>query len=82
LPGEDVEKGYFIRFLLDAKYVVEYRIGRDRNFFLSIPSLAIGPHYFPPCDFWDYANSQRFTLEASTEAIVHNLKILDEFLHR
>jgi hypothetical protein len=81
-PNENVDSGYFIRFLLDRKHVVEYRIAKDRGFFLSILSLAIGPHYFTPADFWDYENSQRFSLEASTEAIVHNLKLLDEFLER
>lgn len=79
-PSEDIDSGYFIRYLLDAKHVVEYRITSDRNLFISIPSLAIGPHYFSPMEFWDYQNSQRFSLEASTEAIAHNLKLLDEFL--
>jgi hypothetical protein len=81
-PDKDMDSGYFVRFLLERKHVVEYRIANDRGFFLSILSLAIGPHYFPPADFWDYENSQRFSLEASTEAIVHNLKLLDEFLTR
>jgi hypothetical protein len=79
-PSEDMDLGYFIRFLLDRKHVVEYRIANDRNIFLSILSLGIGPHYFASVDFWDYENSQRFSLDASTEAIVHNLKLLDEFL--
>jgi hypothetical protein len=78
--GGDVNSGYFIRFLLDRKHVVEYRIANDRNFFLSIILLAIGPHYFSPADFWDYENSRGFSLEATTEAVVHNLKLLDEFL--
>lgn len=82
-PDDDVDSGYFIRYLLDRKQVVEYRISKDRGFFLSILSVAIGPHYFTPADFWDYQNSQRFKLEASTDAIVHNLRLLDEFFgHR
>jgi hypothetical protein len=80
-PNGDVESGYFIRYLLDAKHVVEYRIANDRNVFLSVLSLAIGPHYFAPGAFWDYENSQRFNLDASTEAIEHNLRLLDEFLY-
>lgn len=79
-PSSDVDTGYFVRFLLERKYVVEYRIVQDRGIFLSVPSLAIGPHYFMPSDFWDYQNFERFKLEASTEAIEHNLKLLDEFL--
>jgi hypothetical protein len=80
VPGEDIDAGYFVRYLLDSKHVVECRIANDRRKFLSIISLVIGPHYFTPADFWDYENSQRFSLDASTEAIEHNLTLLDEFL--
>lgn len=79
LPSENSETGYFVRFLLDRKQVIEYRIATDRGFFLSILSLAIGPHYFIPGEFWNYEDAQRFSLEPSTEAVVHNLKLLDEF---
>jgi hypothetical protein len=78
-PGAEGQGDYFVRFLLDGKHVVEYRIAEDRGTFLSIVSLAIGPHYFSPGDFWDYKNSQRFTLEASTDAVSYNLNLLDEF---
>lgn len=76
-PG-DGEK-YYIRFLVDRKHIVEYAIVEDRGFNLSGVSLAIGPHYFGPADFWSYENSERFTLEASAEAVERNLKLLDEF---
>jgi hypothetical protein len=79
-PSEDIDAGYYVRYLFDSKHVVEYRMANDRHTFLSILSLAIGPHYFTPADFWDYENPQRFSLDASTEAIEHNLKLLDEFL--
>ncbi|WP_157900234.1 hypothetical protein [Rhodoferax koreensis] len=79
-PGNNIEAGYFVRFLLEKKHILEYRIVQDRGFFIAIPSFAIGPHYFSPGEFWDYKNSQRFTLEASTEGIEQNLKLLDEFL--
>jgi hypothetical protein len=82
-PTNDADSGYFVRFLVDRKHVAEYRIASDRGISLSIVSLAIGPHYFSPGDFWDYDNSQRFSLEASTEAVSYNLTLLDEFLqHR
>lgn len=80
MPSEDSDEGYFVRYLLDRRHVCEYRVAHDRGCFLSILSLAIGPHYFPPEDFWSYDNSQRFRLEASTEAVLHNLGLLDEFL--
>ncbi|MED5596344.1 hypothetical protein [Janthinobacterium sp. P210006] len=78
VEGED----YYVRYLLERKHVVEYRIAQDRGGFIAIPSLAIGPHYFNPGEFWDYKNSRRFTLEASIEGIEHNLKLLDEFFGR
>jgi len=79
-PITGLEADYFVRFLLEKKYVIEYRITQDRGLFIAIPSLAIGPHYFSPGEFWDYKNAGRFTLEASTEGVEQNLKLLDEFL--
>jgi hypothetical protein len=79
-PVDNMEFGYFLRFLLDKRHVIECRIEKDRGLFIAIPSIAIGPHYFSPGQFWDYENAQRFTLEATTEGIDHNLRLLDEFL--
>ena len=76
-PGSS--ERYYVRFLVDRKHVVEYAIVKDRNICLSGLSLGIGPHYFGPADFWSYKDSERFTLEASTEAIARNLALLDEF---
>jgi hypothetical protein len=69
-----------IYFLIDRRYVVRYLIGLDRGMYLGTLQLAIGPHYFGPADFWSYEASQRFTLEASTEGVLKNLRLLDEFL--
>jgi hypothetical protein len=67
-------------FLIDRKHVVRYLIGLDRGMYLGVLQLAIGPHYFSAADFWSYEASQRFSLEASTEAVEKNLRLLDEFL--
>lgn len=75
------ERGdYYVRFLLDRKHVVQYSIGPDRGVNLGALTLAIGPHYFRPADFWSYEASARFKIEASTDAVMHNLALLDEFL--
>lgn len=71
---------HYEHFLLNRKFVFRYGLGEDRGLTLGGIELAIGPHYFSPADFWDYANSQRFKMEASTEAVEHNLMLLDEFL--
>ena len=67
-------------FLIDRKYIAKYCIGIDRDTYLGVLLLAIGPHYFSAAQFWSYENSQRFTLEASTEGVERNLRLLDEFL--
>lgn len=70
----------YIHYILDHKHIIRYGIGEDRGMWLSSLELAIGPHYFGAVDFWNYENSQRFTIEATTEAIFKNLRLLDEFL--
>ncbi len=81
LRTEDREWGYFYaHWLLDRKHVIRYGVGVDRGVLMGGVELAIGPHYFGPADFWSYEASQRFTLEASTDGVERNLKLLDEFL--
>lgn len=76
----DANGDYYVRFLLDRQHVVQYSVGRDREVNLGALTLAIGPHYFRPADFWSYEASTRFRIEASTDAVMHNLALLDEFL--
>ncbi|MCP2087413.1 UNVERIFIED_ORG: hypothetical protein J2Y81_003430 [Paraburkholderia sediminicola] len=70
---------FFTHFLIDRKHVICYEIGTDRGMWLGAVSLAIGPHYFGPADFWSYEASERFKMDASTDAVIHNLALLDEF---
>lgn len=71
---------YEAEFLLDRKHVVRYMVGRDRGINTAGVALAIGPYYFGPADFWSYEASQRFTMEATSEGVLRNLRLLDEFL--
>lgn len=80
MPQFDRNEEYEISFLVNRKHVVKYCIGHDRGIYLCAVLLAIGPHYFGPADFWSYKDSERFTLEASTEGVQKNLELLDEFL--
>ena len=66
--------------LISRKYVARYGISEDRSTAIGGVQLAIGPHYFSPEDFWSYESGQRFSIEASEDAIKRNLKLLDEFL--
>ena len=71
---------HYLHYLVDRRHVIRYGIGQDRNVWVGGLELAIGPSYFEAADFWSYANSERFTLEASTEGVERNLALLDEFL--
>ena len=78
---EDKEWDAFdLHFLLDRKHVIKYGICGNRHSYTGGVGLAIGPHYFAPSDFWSYENSQRFKMAATTDAVEHNLRLLDEFL--
>lgn len=80
LRSENKDWGFlYSHFLVNRIYVIRYGIGSDRGICVGGLELAIGPHYFGPADFWSYTDSERFTLEASTEAVERNLKLLDEF---
>lgn len=72
--------GYYVRWLLDRKYVFEYRVTEDRNMMLSVVSMAIWSHFFIAHDFWDYDNAERFSLSVDEYAILKNLKLIDEFI--
>jgi hypothetical protein len=80
LHTEDKVLGwYFTHFIVNRKHVIRYGFGRDREFMVGGVELGIGPHYFGAADYWSYENFQRFTIEASTEGVEHNLALLDEF---
>ena len=79
LESKDADGGLSLHFLVDRKRVIKYSIGLDRECWLGAVALGIGPHYFGPAAFWSYDNMKRFSMEATTEAVIHNLKLLDEF---
>lgn len=79
-PDFSAEDSVEVAFLIDRKHVAKYLIGVDRGIFTGALLLAIGPHYFRPSQFWSYEDSKRFSIDATTEAVEHNLSLLDEFL--
>ncbi len=80
LRSENREWGViYTHFLVQRSHVIRIGLLSDRGSFLCSLELAIGPQYFGPSDFWSYEASERFKLEASTDAVVHNLALLDEF---
>jgi hypothetical protein len=81
LPLKDEKSDIFVRFLVYRRHIVECRIGWDRSL-LAATSLAIGPGFFSPAEFWDYENSLRFTVEPTTEGVEKNLRLMDEFFEQ
>ena len=78
--SENIEWGWtYLHYLVDRNRIFRYGIGQDRTTWVGGIELAIGPHYFGVADFWSYENAQRFKIEASTDAAVFNLRLLDEF---
>ena len=77
--SEKESEAFEVQFLVDKKHVIKYVIGVDRDIPLGVLLLAIGPHYFSASEFWDRKNADRFTLESSTDGVVRNLMLLDEF---
>ncbi len=67
-------------FLLDRRHVIKYSMGYDRGGLLGAVAIAIGPIFFSAADFWSYEDSKRFKMEVDSEAVLHNLRMLDIFL--
>lgn len=78
---ESEEQGLFtVHFLIDRKHVARYGIGEDRSSSIGGVQFAIGPHYFSPENFCTHEQSQKFSTDASDDAVRKNLHLLDEFL--
>jgi hypothetical protein len=70
-------------FLIQRRWVAKYSFGPDDRGYgtvLGALTLAIGPYFFSPSDFWNHENAERFRMDASPESIKFNLGLLDEFL--
>jgi hypothetical protein len=80
LETKNVDWGWtFLHFLVDKRHVIRYGFGVDRNVLVGGVEIGIGPHYFGAAAFWSYENSMRFINSLETDAVFHNLRLLDEF---
>lgn len=80
LWSENKEWGVlYSHFLLERRHVLKLSVGSDHGAYRVGIELGIGPHYFGPADFWSYENYKRFEIEASTDSIIFNLQLMDEF---
>ena len=73
-----------VEFLIDGKHLAKYSISpSDRGAgFLGGVSLAIGPRFFGPFEFWSYRDGERFRMGTEVFDIEINLNLLDEFIEQ
>jgi hypothetical protein len=73
LPPKISSEGewYALRFLIDRKHVIEY----------SIPIDGVGPCFVFPIDLMneEQAKDFNFSMDSTTEAVEHNLVLLDKY---
>ena len=80
--GDSEGDHYYVCFLLDKKTAIRYSIPIA---FRTLPDLqlGIGPHYASLSELADLTNENfayGFYLDSTTEAVEHNLKLLDQYL--
>ena len=75
-------------FFIKKRYVIRYTASIDAKSGMRDDyqwgggiSLGFGPVFISPSDFWDYKNSERFSMSLSEKAIAQNLELLEEFLN-
>lgn len=79
LSGRGVDEGdhYYANFLIDKKTVIKYSIPASIRTSAGL-WLGVGPEFIPIEHF--LAEKGICNGDSTTEAIVHNLKMLDEYL--
>lgn len=83
--GEDIGSDDWLQmdFLVDRRHVIRVAIGNDPNpqgdRWLTSVSLAFGPYFIGPFDFWSFDNATRFSRAAERASVIHNLALLDEY---
>lgn len=82
--SEDKEaNGFSLYFLIKRKHIIQFHIienDRSPGKFLGGLSMGIGAFFFSPADFWSFEAYERFDRSATTEAVIHNLRLFEEFL--
>jgi hypothetical protein len=80
INGVTYENDYVKNYFVARKYFIQYGIAIDTRNFFSMLSLGIGPGYVPMRWLVTEENKSKFSMESTTEAVVHNLAMLDEYL--
>jgi hypothetical protein len=83
LPPKISSEGewYALRFLIDRKHVIEYSIPIDRRNYFATLLVGVGPCFVFPIDLMneEQAKDFNFSMDSTTEAVEHNLVLLDKY---
>lgn len=74
------EDTYSVKYIIDRKYFFRYHIPIDDRNFYAMLEFGIGPEYEEIRSLVSEENQSKFSMDSTTEAVVHNLKMLDEYL--
>ncbi len=73
--------GFKIVYLLDRKYVIRYEVFKDRGSeILGSLSMAIGPYFLSPSEFWSEEMGSKFHIQFDAFFIKINLDLLERYL--
>jgi len=80
IDGINYEETYSMKYLVDKKNFIRYHIPIDTRNFYAYLCLGVGPEYVNMQNLVSEENQSKFSMESTTEAVVHNLAMLDEYL--
>jgi hypothetical protein len=80
IDGKEYEEEYQQVYFVARKHFIQYSIAIDTRNFYSMLSLAVGPHFVNMRWLVTEENESKFSMDSTTEAVEHNLAMLDEYL--
>lgn len=80
MDGITCEDTYSMKYLIDKKNLIRYHIPIDARNFYACLCLGVGPEYVNMRNLVSEKNQYKFSMESTTDAVVHNLAMLDEYL--
>jgi hypothetical protein len=80
VDGMNCEETFSMKYLIDKKNFIRYHMPIDTRNFYAYLCLGIGPEYVNMRNLVNEENQSKFSMESTTEAVVHNLAMLDEYL--
>jgi len=80
IDGVVYKETYSVKYLIDAKHAFCYHIPIENRNFYAYLALGVGPEYIAIRYLVNKENEDKFSMESAVEGIIHNLKMLDEYL--